>query len=192
MRSLTICSALFWMTILAASSSTAATLNVVGGQLLGASNVDVDGSLYNVEFLDGTCIALFRGCDSAADFAFNSETDALGAAQALLDQVFLDVAAGDFDTFPNLTNGCIVSLFCAALLPYDVTPGLLVNAAFSINHALPVTEPPTGPISFDSSFDTTPAGANVFAVFTLVPEPGTGVLVALGLLAMGVRARRAA
>jgi hypothetical protein len=36
-------------------------LNVVGGQLLGASNVDVGGNLFNVQFLDGTCIDLFDG-----------------------------------------------------------------------------------------------------------------------------------
>ena len=52
MRSLAICFVLFWMMILVASSTSAAVLNVVGGQLLGASSVDVGGNLYNVEFVD--------------------------------------------------------------------------------------------------------------------------------------------
>jgi hypothetical protein len=37
-----------------ASNAHAATLNVVDGQLMGAFGVDVGGSLYDVEFLDGT------------------------------------------------------------------------------------------------------------------------------------------
>ena len=75
-------------------SSTQATviLNVDGsGQLTGAQNVDL-GSLgfFNVEFVDGTCIALFDGCNQVADFDFTNEADALLAAQALLDQVLVD------------------------------------------------------------------------------------------------------
>ena len=52
------------------ATASAATLNVVGGQLMGASGVDVGGILYDVEFLDGTCIDLFSGCDESADFDF--------------------------------------------------------------------------------------------------------------------------
>lgn len=44
----------FLVFLLVASGASAATLNVVGGQLLGASGVIVDGSSYDVAFLDGT------------------------------------------------------------------------------------------------------------------------------------------
>lgn len=44
----------FLVFLLVASGASAATLNVVGGQLLGASGVIVDGSSYDVTFLDGT------------------------------------------------------------------------------------------------------------------------------------------
>ena len=47
--------------VLMAGGAQAATLNVVGGQLMGASGVLVDGSLYDVQFLDGTCIDLYSG-----------------------------------------------------------------------------------------------------------------------------------
>ena len=50
-----------------ASNAYAATLNVVDGQLMGASNVSVDGSLYDVQFLDGSCIDLYNGCDEVSD-----------------------------------------------------------------------------------------------------------------------------
>jgi hypothetical protein len=54
--------------ILGAAGASGATLNASGGQILGASGVDVGGTLYDVEFLDGTCIALFSGCDEVSDY----------------------------------------------------------------------------------------------------------------------------
>ena len=90
--------------VLMASGAQAVTLNVVGGQLMGASGVDVGGTLYNVEFLDGTCIDLYSGCDENTDFTIDSEASALLASQALLDQVFLDVSEGSFDSLPGLEH----------------------------------------------------------------------------------------
>jgi hypothetical protein len=66
--------------------ASAATLNVVGGRLMGASGVIVDGSSYDVAFLDGTGLALYRGCDAVLDFSFQSSDAALEARQALLGQ----------------------------------------------------------------------------------------------------------
>ena len=80
--------------ILSVSGASAATLNVVGGQLLGATGVVVDGSSYNVVFLDGTCINLYDGCDDVADFTFQTGAAALLASQALLDQVFVNDVHG--------------------------------------------------------------------------------------------------
>jgi hypothetical protein len=69
-----------------AGTASAAVLNVSGGQLLGAHNVDVLGTLYDVTFLNGTCIDLFSGCDEPSDFAFNTQASATAAGQALLDR----------------------------------------------------------------------------------------------------------
>ncbi|HIF96428.1 MAG TPA: hypothetical protein EYQ54_05270, partial [Myxococcales bacterium] len=71
--------------VLMAGGAQAVTLNVVGGQLMGASNVLVDGNLYDVQFLDGTCIDLYSGCNDPLDFTFNTEASASLAMQALLD-----------------------------------------------------------------------------------------------------------
>ncbi len=72
-----------------------ALLVVSGGILTGAKGVDVGGTLYDVEFMDGTCVALFNGCDNpATDLTFTTQADALAASQALLDQVFLDGGPG--------------------------------------------------------------------------------------------------
>ena len=62
------------------SSVQAAILNVDGGgNLLGASNVDIGGVLYNVEFVDDSCINVFDGCDEEIDFDFSSLAEAAEA-----------------------------------------------------------------------------------------------------------------
>ena len=94
--------------VLVAGGAQAATLNVIDGQLHGASGVLVDGSLYDVQFLDGTCIDLYNGCTDVSDFTFPTSASAILASQALLDQVFLDGVDGQFDSAPSLTNGCFI------------------------------------------------------------------------------------
>jgi hypothetical protein len=105
---------------LMAGGAQAATLNVVGGQLMGASDVLVDGSLYDVQFLDGTCIDLYNGCDESSDFTFQTWASATLAGQALLDQVFLDWSAWLF--FPNSgsLNGCQYSVASPTSTPCRV------------------------------------------------------------------------
>ena len=58
---------LFWTAAFASGAGAAVRLEIDGaGQLTDATGVDVDGSLYHVEFVDGTCAALFVGCDDLA------------------------------------------------------------------------------------------------------------------------------
>jgi hypothetical protein len=74
------------------ASADAAMLNIDGGgQLLGAFNVNVGGDLCDVEFLDGTCIALFEGCASVADLTSNNSVDAqmMSAVTATIRTVIL-------------------------------------------------------------------------------------------------------
>jgi len=118
-----------------AGAAQAATLNVVGGQLMGASNVLVDGNLYDVQFLDGNCFDLYNGCAALTGvFPFNARIDGSDAdnaeavriqnavSQALLDQVFLDGVEGLFDSDPSLTNGCALSGFCQVATPFESFP----------------------------------------------------------------------
>ena len=96
-----------------------------GGNLVGAQHVDVDGTLYDVGFSDGRCTLLFGGCDGPEDFIF-SEAGALVAAQAIVDQVFIDSEeVGFFDTFPELTRGCEDTGLCEAMIPFAF--GVLPN-----------------------------------------------------------------
>lgn len=98
----------------------ATTILVESGQLTGANNVNVSGTLYNVRFLDGTCEDLYNGCLDPADFIFNSVGAATQAALALEAQVFLDGGMGNFDSMPALTRGCDAGLnTCQIATPYS-------------------------------------------------------------------------
>jgi hypothetical protein len=172
-----------------AASANAATLNVVGGLLRGASNVDVGGDLYDVVFTDGTCIALFSGCDSNSDFAFTTEAAGLAAATALADQVFLDGPEGNFDTLPGLTFGCGDATTCEAYIPY-VTNGTSVLAARMRNKAPPGSDVISANLLLTVSTIDMSSDSATYAVFTAVPEPSTGLLVAAGLVGLAAKRRR--
>lgn len=97
-------------------------LNIDSGTtLVGVQNLNVNGTLYNVEFIRGTCFDVFGTCDGSATFVFSNEASALLAGQALLDQVFLDLVTGEnFDTEPDIyfAQGCGNYWLCESIIPY--------------------------------------------------------------------------
>ena len=122
------------LTFVAATSASAAPIHIIsGGLLVGATGVEVQGTLYDVEFVEGTCIAVFDGCDEFSDFAFSTELSAFDAAAALLNQVLVFTAAADFDRMLGLTFGCPAEAF--SLLNTDALGAILVfrgsNECFS-------------------------------------------------------------
>ena len=169
------------------------TLQIDGsGVLTGASEVAVGGALYDVRFLDGTCISLFTGCDDSTDFAFASAADALIAAQALLDQVLTDTPLGQFDSVVALTSGCTNSDLgaCGLITPYAAANGFVdvVDVEnFFVEDADRVAQFPSEP-----SFDTTSNPAFTYAVWSLasLPEPGSFGLLVCGILGLGLTRRR--
>ena len=174
-----------------ASAAPAAELVIDGnGELTGAAGVDVGGTLYDVEFLDGTCASVFDGCDSNSDFAFSSLSETNLAAQALLDQVFL----GIYDGQPHLTRGCEGQVPCWVWIPYSTT-GFFVDAS--------------GPINGTSSDNLFTGNAGLMVDFSVasalndatwvrfavpasapVPELSTWTMMLLGFGAVAFRMRR--
>ena len=171
-------------------SSAAPTLVVdTNGILTGARDVLVDGVLYDVDFRDGSCIALFSGCDSVSDFVFQTQASARLASQALLASVLVDGAAGNFDTAVQLTNGCTSQFGCQVWTPYALVSGaapsaLAGNAPNESGDAVFLA-------AILVSNDTTTSGVQTFALWSrAVPEPSTIACLGLGGLALFVAGRR--
>lgn len=163
-------------------------LRIEDGLLTGASGALVNGTLYDVSFQDGSCNSLQAGC---AQFAFGTLLDAVAAAQALMDEVFL----GLYDTAPELTRGCTSTQQCLITTIFGPGVGLVGNAVTFWNRPADADDQTT--VGFiGSAFDTTPNVDVTIAVWSAaapgrVPEPSTlGLALAgLGALALVRRGR---
>jgi hypothetical protein len=168
--------------VISSSGATALTLNVdANGILIGAFGVLVEGTAaYDVEFLEGSCDEVYSGCNE-----LYPGIDHL-LAQALLDQVFV----GQFDSDPTLTRGCTDSGSCRALVPRMVRPedGAVLSSAainWAPGHPGFIDHVNASPGVSWSGNDTAGDPSFTLARFTVVPEPGTMLLVGLGLIGLG-------
>ena len=165
------------------------------GRLTGAVGVDIGGSLFDVEFVDGTCAEVFGVC-ATSSFTFQTQAGALAAANALGDQVLLNGMLGNFDTDLTATIGCdATNTNCRFIVPYSVQA---VGNIQQLNNVSFLNRPGLDAIV------TTPLGANVstngesvFARFSpavvvpgAVPEPSTWLMMLLGFGAIGATLRR--
>ena len=169
--------------LMGSAANASLMLNVdSNGQLLGASGLDIEGELFNVQFLEGRCFDLFNECNEPSDFVFNTFEEAQAAANFLADFVLLDGALGAFDSNTSLTNGCDSTILCSLLIP-PPTSGFFFNPITVTNFANPsianrVTVSVNSITAFTSTFptDSNPLrNFDVFAVFSRVEQPSTDV-----------------
>ena len=172
------------MLLISAQARGATLIIDESGQLVGARDVIILGASYDVEFIDGSCVEVFSGCDELADITFLQD-DAVAAAQALLDQVF----TGPFDSDPELTRGCTSPETCRVQIPRWINGDGSAPVAIAINWR-------SGAIGFsDGVLDNSSWSGNgttsqsTLARFTVVPEPSGALLIGIGLVWFGAAQR---
>jgi hypothetical protein len=157
--------------------------------LVGADDVLVgvgyDRHLYDVRFIDGTCVAIFSGCDAESDFAAGgSPGRAYGFAVALRQVLY---PAGAFN---GIVAGCPDQRYCSVYIPYSVD-----SMAQVLGYRATVSG--LSRETWSAASDTSEIRYEVYALWTsvgTVPEPRAHQLLIAGVLLLAAlihrRARR--
>lgn len=167
-------------------------LDSITFRLVGARGVIIDGKRYDLKFIEGSCAAVFNGCDSNSDFDFPDLGDAFRAAEEILNQVLVDGSdpGTRFDTRPELTYGCEQPTACDLLIPNWIENGTRLVTSWAENWDDELSDSPTSAQFLTTSYDTSLAAHAVWAKFTPVTLPTTLWCLGIGLLGVaGVRSR---
>lgn len=89
------------------SSGAAATLTPTG-----ATGVELNGMLFDVAFVDGSCAEVFGRCDDNSNFLFSSVEETHAASLALFD-LFNSPGNEALTDSPELINGCTSTRSCS-------------------------------------------------------------------------------
>lgn len=168
-------------------SAWAVTYDIVDGQLMGASGILVDGALYSVQFIDGSCVEAYNGCDEASDFTFQTfDVARNGASQALYEQVLVDtgVPGEEFESSVDLVNGCSLTNQCRILTAYTVDPELNVHMIIMRPSPSLDTSLPSGISLFDPAQSTVSESDTVYAVWSPAAAPSPAPALSLPGIAL--------
>lgn len=159
-----------------------------GDVLAGADSVDVQGTLLDVRFYDGSCVAVFTGCDEGDDFLFGSmgSPTPRDAARSLTREV-LGRNSDIQSPYIGPVLGCTDVFNCDFIAPYSIDARRqVVSGIAAVNkvssYGFTVT-------ALSSTLDTSTLDDEVYARWSLspIPEPSPAALMLVGLLALGHR-----
>ncbi|WP_320043634.1 hypothetical protein [uncultured Desulfobacter sp.] len=194
-----LCIGLFCSPAFSATATATVTFITDGTTLMGAENVDVNGALYDVMFIDSTIADLYDGADANSDFCLYSLDGALvtAAAEALLEQVFV----GEYAEQPTLINGVNTSdpgstAAAVVVIPYEyIAENVIATANVQKWSSLYNDNERIGYSSSTSTYDSSPTVGledkddTVISVWSLaetssVPTPTSILLLGSGLLSI--------
>ena len=122
--------ALIWMLSISGNAIGATLVTDIDGKLMGVDGIDVNGTMYDVDFVEGSCYTLFAPCLTDDVFTFNIN-EAVDASWALKNQVFEIPEWSFYDSMLTMTNGCEGALFsCTIFTPYSAGADNMGNAMF--------------------------------------------------------------
>ncbi|MCP5068191.1 MAG: PEP-CTERM sorting domain-containing protein [bacterium] len=159
------------------------------GNLRGYNGIAVDGSFYDVSFVDSSCVTLFSGCNDNADFPFAGSSPTYGAMQELGGMI----TGSFFEHLFSKIHGCTTAIAsCNIITPYEYlpdgttgVPGPLVQGHFlQISGLVDPTAFPQIKRQPGADLGDSAYYQDVYAVWAPVgvPEPMTLSLLALGIL----------
>jgi len=174
------------------------------GNVTGATGLESGGMTFSMEFVNGSCVSLFDGCDDNSDFIISGTTstthgDVLPSFfNAFIGGVLTD-DDGSLDARPYSAIGFTPDLNGYTTWAPTATnedPGLVnVAAMFNVVFSFDSFDGVSVVNGLNANFDFSGSGDRNFARFSLeepvqVPDPGSLVLLALGLAGLGLRQMR--